>query len=675
MKPASKVSSRILVAALIGASTLALPAVGLNADPAKAAQRSDGTHVIAPASATLKRGLDSLQRGRMADALKARSNLRPGTLERKLMAWAIAVDGRGVDPRILAAIANDLPHWPSAERMRLNVERALARTMDDAQLRKSFSKTAPKTTDASIALAKAHLRAGEKAAARAAIAPVWRENVLSNAQERSILAEFGGVLTRADHRSRVEFLLSKKRLRGAARIAGKAGMTRLVAARTVVERKARNAASALSAVPASQKGSANFLVSKAKFERQRDQITKAARTLRQIDLNKIDPAAADAVWREQRIVVNDLIEGGSVKTAYALASRNTARSAVRRIDAEFLAGWIALRKLKAPDTAASHFKQLLTIAEGPLSRSRGYYWLGRAYEAAGRKPTARAEFAKAAALDTTFYGQLAAIRIGHDRIDISRAEPSNSDRTRFPQYELVQAIDKLESAGHDRLAAPFYDFLSRKMGSAGELAILAARAERQGDFRLSLQVGKRAHRRGFEVDTLAWPIGAIPRNTKTGGAGLALAYAIARQESAFQVDARSSANALGLLQLLPATAKRTARSIGIGYSRSRLVQDASYNARLGTAFLSQQLDNFGGSYVLTFAAYNAGPRRASEWIERYGDPRGRPLDDVVDWIEKIPFGETRNYVMRVMENYQVYKARLNGAKLTIEQDLRAGRTS
>ncbi len=640
---------------------------------AQAGARKVAVANIAPASATLKRGLAALDRDRVIDALKARQQLRAGTLERKVMAWAIAVNGTGVNADTLSAIANDLSDWPAVSTMRANVEIALSKTLSEPQLREAFSRSNPETVTASIALAKAYLRAGNKKSARKVIAPVWHDEVLATSTERNILRGFGGVLTRADHRSRVEMLLSKRRLKGAGRFAGKAGMTRLVAARSAVERKQRAARSALAAVPASQKTSANYLFSKARYERRRDRLSAAAKAIRAIDFGSVHPAAGDALWTEQRILASDLLEAGSPKTAYAVVRRSAAKSSVKQIDAQFYAGWVALRKLKSADAAAGHFKRLLTLAKTPLSRSRGHYWLGRALSASGQSGAAKQHFSKAAAFDTTFYGQLAASRLGRKSINVSRVRPTGSDRARFPKYELVQAIYKLESAGHPNRARAFYNFLARHLDRPGELALLAARAERKGDHRLALQVGKRAHYRGFDTDTLAWPIGAIPRKTKTSGAGLPLAYAIARQESAFQVDARSSANALGLLQLLPGTARSTARSIGIGYSRSRLVRDAGYNARLGTAFLNQQMQKFGGSYVLTFVAYNAGPRRSTQWIERFGDPRGKSVEFVVDWIEQIPFGETRNYVMRVMENYQVYKARLKGSRLTIKRDLTAGR--
>ena len=164
----------------------------------------------------------------------------------------------------------------------------------------------------------------------------------------------------------------------------------------------------------------------------------------------------------------------------------------------------------------------------------------------------------------------------------------------------------------------------------------------------------------------------VSANANIAGSGKALAYAIARQESAFNPAAVSPADARGLLQLLPSTAKGVAARHGIAYAPEKLTRDAGFNATLGAHYLGEQIDAFGGSYILTFIAYNAGPRKVPEWIERYGDPRGKSIDEVVDWIERIPFPETRNYVMRVMENYQVYKSRL-GQKTDIVHDLRFGR--
>jgi soluble lytic murein transglycosylase len=626
----------------------------------------------APASPTLKKGLAALDKKNMASALAARSQLTPGSLERKVLAWAIAMNGRKVDADLLMKISKDLTHWPGSSVMRSNLERAIVETNDSASLRRTFSKSPPESDEAILALALAHKKTGNKKQARATIAPLWTEQKLTRAQEASILKQLGSVLTKGDHRARVEFLLSHERFNGAERLAGRAGVTRLVKARIAVERKSRSAAKALSNVPASQKRDPSYLLAKARYLRRAGKLNRAAKLLQSADAKRIHPQTADLFWTEQRIIAADLLEKKAPKTAYKLAARNVARSKTKRIDAEFYAGWIALRRLKDSNRAVKHFENLLALAKTPLSRSRGHYWLARAL----RDPAkAKSQYEAAARHDTTYYGQLAARKLGRSSISVSRARPSDANRSTFPDYELVQAIAKLESAGKNYWARSFYRHLARRLTDPGELALLAARAEGSGDHQLALQVGKIGFIRGMNVDTLAWPIGAIPRNTKTSGAGLPLAYAVARQESTFRVDARSSANALGLLQLLPSTAKRTAKLIGVKYSKQKLVTNASYNVRLGTAYLDQQMDRFGGSFVLTFAAYNAGPMRAEEWITRFGDPRGKPLNFAIDWVEKIPYAETRNYVQRVMENYQVYNARLKGARLSTDRDLRRGKNT
>ena len=666
-------SRRLLALALL-APLAGMPASAADYPLVAGFARSAATPVpdTKPASAALKRGLKAVRKGDGAAALKVHRTLKPG-VERNTLGWVLALRGKGVDAASLARIAAELPHWPGQETMRAHVERSLLKEAGEEALAVAFSADPPRTVEARLALARYQARKGNRRQARALAASVWKDEALDAATERGVLRDLGTVLTKADHEARVEYLLSKERVRGAERIAGKAGMTRLVAARAAVLRKRKDAGRRLAAVPASQKKWANWAVSQAMHLRRRERITQAANTLLAVPAKRIHSRAADDFWRQSRILASDLLEAGKPRLAYRLAARGVARSDRRRMDEAFLAGWIALRKLKDPRAAETHFRRLSKIAKRPISVARANYWLGRAAKAAGRKGAATNYFKRAARHDTVFYGQLAARALGRTKIAIDRPAVSGSDRTATKHLELTQAIAKLESGGEARLARTLYRHVARVSRDEGTVAILAARAERRGDHQLGLQMGKIAFGRGLAVDTVAWPVGAIPRGTKVGGTGLAMAYAIARQESTFQVDARSSADALGLLQLLPGTAKRVARSQGLAYSRRRLVTDAAYNARLGTAYFEQQRARFGGSYVLTLAAYNAGPRRAAEWIERFGDPRGMSTEGAIDWIEQIPFSETRNYVMRVMENYQVYKTRLNGAKLTLDRDIGTGR--
>jgi soluble lytic murein transglycosylase len=314
---------------------------------------------------------------------------------------------------------------------------------------------------------------------------------------------------------------------------------------------------------------------------------------------------------------------------------------------------------------------LRDVTDGPISRARAHYWLGRAAEAGGGGDP-KTEFGAAAQHATTYYGQLAAARIGARALNIAYPDASGQDRARFEAREWVQAARLLIAAGHESRAALLIDGLEETMDDPGELALLAVLAERAGLAKAALQVGKASAHRGVNVGALTHPIGAIPEQARLSDTGRALAYAIARQESEFHVSAVSGAGALGLLQLMPGTAREVAARAGLPYSKPRLTTDAGYNATLGARYLSEQIDRFNGSYILTFIAYNAGPRRADEWVARYGNPKGKTIDEIVDWVELIPFAETRSYVQRVMENYQVYKWRLAGA-YDIERDLRFGR--
>jgi soluble lytic murein transglycosylase len=308
----------------------------------------------------------------------------------------------------------------------------------------------------------------------------------------------------------------------------------------------------------------------------------------------------------------------------------------------------------------------------PLSQSRAEYWLGRTAEAMGEKGEAVAQYRRAAAYPTTFYGQLASAKLGMKQLVLSAPGAADSaTRTRFNNREMVQAIQRFTKAGYDDRAQSFYVALSESLTNPAEIALLAQMAEKSGEHQIALQIGKKAYVRGLPVETLAFPIAAIPRAVKTTSVEKSVVYAIARQESAFNPTAVSRAGARGLLQLMPATAKIVAKSAGMPYSLQRLTSDPGYNATIGAAHLADLVGGFNGSYIMSFAAYNAGRSRVMGWVQQYGDPRD-PSVDAVDWIERIPFTETRNYVMRCMENLQVYRARLGEPALVITRDLHRG---
>jgi len=664
--------SALLALAPLPAGSSSLDPQATSAIPFASIGKADAVRAAFGTIGQLKSGLDALSSGDFTQARAVRDSLPETALDRHILMWAIAINGGDKVPSAdIAAAAQALPNWPGLATLRRNSERAMARENPGPNIVVSaFAGSEPQTIEGALLLARAQMELGDAKAARATIGPFWRSEKLEAKQEVAILAEFAALIPAADHRIRMEKMLYADRANSAARVADLAGAKQLVDAWTAVIKGDKKAAALLEAVPAKQR-SAGYFFAKSRYLRKQEKFTEAAAVMLKAPKDGASLVDADAWWIERRVLSRELLDAGDIKTAYRIAAAHSAESATNAVDAEFHAGWYALRGLNDAKLAAGHFERIAKIAGSPISLSRAYYWLGRAAEAGG-PGNAKDHFARAATYGTTFYGQLAAERIGRKALNVAYPAPSAADRQTFAQREAVSAITRLEGAGYPVYAEMLYRDLAAQMNSPGELALLAVMAEKQDNHYLALRVGKIAAQRGLDVGALSHPVGVIPVTANISGSGKALAYAIARQESEFKVSAISRAGARGLLQLMPGTAKDLAKKAGMAYSQDRLTSDAGYNATLGANFLGQQLGRFNGSYVLTFAGYNAGPRRADQWIARYGDPRGKDIDTVVDWIERIPFSETRSYVQRVMENYQVYKMRLSGS-YDIEGDLVKGR--
>ncbi|OJF94439.1 lytic transglycosylase domain-containing protein [Pararhizobium antarcticum] len=626
-----------------------------------------------PVTTRLRAGLDALSNRQAPLAIEIRNSMAADTLDRHILTWAIAVSGqKGIPSREIAGAQTELKGWPGLGALRGHSERALARENPSATTTLSvFGASQPETTEGTILLAHALLATGRSGEATTLIANLWSKETLDTAREDKILSDFSALLSATEHKRRMDMLLYRGRGAQAERFSGLGKAQSLYRAWTAVAKGAKNAGALIAAVDPSWKNDPAFLFIRIENLRKQDRYEDAARLLATLPSDRAALIDTGEWWVEQRVVSRGLADRGDYRTAYRIVANHVATDAADIVDAEFHAGWYALRGLKDPKTAAAHFQRILKASNRPISVSRAWYWLGRAAEGGG--PGKSADFfTKAAAFSGTYYGQLAAARLGQTALNVAYPSPSASDRTNFDNREAVRAIARLEAAGHGWRADSLYRALAEDLTSPGELAILASRAEKSRGHQLSLQIGKLAFGRGIDVAALAFPVGVIPASADIAGAGKALAYAIARQESAFNPAAISPANARGLLQILPGTAKGVAGRHGLAYSQERLTTDSAYNATLGAHYLGEQIDTFGGSYILTFIAYNAGPRRVPDWIGRYGDPRGKSIDEVVDWIERIPFVETRNYVQRVMENYQVYKSRL-GQKTDIVHDLRLGR--
>jgi len=326
-------------------------------------------------------------------------------------------------------------------------------------------------------------------------------------------------------------------------------------------------------------------------------------------------------------------------------------------EAEFLAGWIALRHLKKPAEAQKHFQTLYDGAPTDHSRARAAYWLGRTHEAAGRSKEAQDWFARGAAFGQTFYGQQAARKLpGGSRQMPNEPVASTADQQALAGRELVTVARFIGQAGDPERTRPFLLRLARLVTGPGETLLLAQLASELKRPDVALVIARRAMDSNIHLSDAAFPVIDLG---STGSIERALALALSRQESGFNAAAVSSSGALGLMQLLPSTAREVAGKMSVPFVQDKLTSDPQYNVSLGSQYLAQMLQRFGGSYEIALAAYNAGPNRAARWLDTLGDPRAGKID-MVDWIEMIPFRETRNYVQRVMEGVGVYRERLNG---------------
>ncbi|WP_208435194.1 lytic transglycosylase domain-containing protein [Bartonella phoceensis] len=621
----------------------------------------------------LKAGLDALFNNDIAKTISLRNSLEKNSLDYHILTWAIGISSQTNIPssEIFNAI-KELDGWPGIDIMQRNAERAFINETNFTHvILKKFAHHSPLTAQGMALFAKALIATGQTVRAQKIIAPWWHKTKLNAKEEELILKNAHTILKPIDHLKRMQFMLYKHYFDSAGRVAKLAHAQSLFNAFMAVEKNDPRATQKLRAVERSWQKNPLLQFAQIRHLRRTGQYSSAATLMMNTSKDALKLMNPHALWKERRALSREMLDLNKPKIAYQLVATHNSMTSLLAVDTEFHAGWYALRFLHDAQLAMHHFSRIPQLSSSPLSLSRGYYWMGRAAEILSEHKNAQNYFHRAARFGTTYYGQLAAARLNQKKLEISFPKPTDSERQRFSARETIRAIQRLEAAGYANLAKFFYRELGQKIESPGELALLAVMAEKNGDYYTSLKIGKTAVFQGKNVGALSHPIGAIPTSVHVAAIEQALVYAIARQESEFNPTAISKAGAQGILQLMPLTAKTLAKKYSIIWSPKKLRSDTSYNTTLGIYFLREQLERFNGSYILTLASYNAGSRRVDEWIKRYGDPRRQSLDKVIDWIERIPYTETRNYVMRVMENYGVYKARFTG-KTDIKAALLSG---
>ncbi|WP_374570804.1 lytic transglycosylase domain-containing protein [Phenylobacterium sp.] len=625
-------------------------------------------------SQALRQALDAARRADISGAQAAIASLTD-PVAKKIAVWALTdANSDSLGFFDVERARSDLSGWPRGARRQAAAEKLVATSgMSPTRMIEWFGGAEPATAEGAMALASAFQAAGRPDDAAKLIRHVWRTKVFEADAQRAMLARFGSLLTVDDHIQRANILLYGSQGPAARDMLDllPADQRAAAEARMALRANAANANDLVAALPASVAGQPGVMFEKAAYLRRRGLDTLALQIVDQLPHDIPTDDAADRIWNERYQLTLKALRNGDAQGAYKAAADTGLTDGSDAAEAEFYAGWIALTRLNKPGVADNHFAAIERIGSSPITRGRALYWRGRAAEARGDQIQAKLFYSQAAQYNTTFYGQLAGEKVGDGVMQLGR-DPviTPADRARFESRETVRAARMLHDIGEDNLFRVFVLSLDDVLPSAEEEALLIDLARGYGDQDVSMKVARKAAQRGFVLPERGYPMRSPPQVAQAPEPALVLG--ITRQESGFDPNIRSGAGARGMMQLMPATAQLVARSMGVSYTADKLYE-ADYNMRLGSTYLGQMIDRFSGSYVMGVAAYNAGPGRPTQWSSFCGDPRGSGTDPI-DFIECIPFSETRNYVMRVLEGAQVYRARLNGgsAKITLSQDLARG---
>ncbi|HET9716207.1 MAG TPA: lytic transglycosylase domain-containing protein [Pseudolabrys sp.] len=644
-----------------------------------------GPFAIAPTSTTpsadiaaVKRVIEATRKGKEGDANAAQAGMTD-PVARKLAEWIILrSDNTNPSFQRYAAFVQANPSWPHAPLFRRRAENALWNDgVEPSVVRAFFAKKPPTTAKGRYMLARALLAQGDREGAASLVRYAWRYEDCSADVEKKVLELFGGMLTPADHKVRMESRFYADDIEAGTRAAARLGghEVAIARARSAVIRKARNAKALLDAVPAAAQRDPGYIFARVQWLRRNDKPEEASKLILTAPKDPESLVDLKQWWLERRLLVRKLLDERDPRTAYAVA-RDAAppERGFYRADVFFTAGWVALRYLHDPKTAAQHFARIVEGTNNPHALSRGGHWQGRAAEAMGQHAQAKSFYEAAAQYTATYYGQLARARLGLKDLGLHGAYSfTPQEKSVLSNLEVVRAAEILYELDERDMLASIYAELGESATDIAGIAMLGELAGKHGDGRAMVLLGEAAYARGLPVEHYAYPTVGLPDyHPIAPPVEPAVTYSIARQESHFNQKVVSSAHAMGLMQVTPAAGIDTAAKYKVTYSRERLLKDPVYNVQMGAAELANLFGGYKGSYILTFAGYNAGRGRVKQWIAAYGDPRD-PHVDPVDWVERIPISETRNYVMRVMENLQVYRARFGGgSKLLIEADLRRG---
>jgi len=609
---------------------------------------------------------DGLQKAVKNGQIKSFSDIE---LIGDLSLWYIALQTKQEVPyKSLQALLTRHPAWPQAGTLRNLIEQKISAEARPADMEDWFAKHPPRSHDGLNKYLKALQKDGNHAKAANVLRSVWPHIDLSAKETANLAANYSRYLSEKDHRARADHLFWKQRLTESTYLLPflEKNDRKLVDARIQLMRLNAGVDAAVNAVPKTLQKDAGLLFARVYWRRNKDRDTGAAELLTPANMPQELGPAPDRWWRERHILARRAMEKQDYKAAYSLVSTHHQISGFSFAQAEFLSGFLALRFLDQPRKAFFHFHSLYKNVSTPVSLSRAAYWAGRAAEVMKQDATARQWYLAAAAHPATFYGQHAVEKLSN--IDIRPVLTADTitinpdEQKKFAQNDNMRALTFLHGAGLHKEAQPFFRAALIAAETPSEYMMLVNLGKDLQQYHYNVFAAKKilsgAKAVLFEDGYPALPTTWLPRRSARD---ITLTHALIRQESNFETTAKSPAGALGLMQLMPATAGETRSKLGIprpANGADALLSDPAYNIMLGTTYLEKMLARYKGSSVMAVAAYNAGPGRVDRWLQEMGDPRSAGDEAMIDWIEMIPIYETRNYVQRVLENRFVYMYRL-----------------
>ncbi len=628
---------------------------------------------LPPDLAATKQAIELVGKGKFTDATTLAASIGDPVAQ-KLVEWVLLRDSdstAGFDT--YAAFIRANPDWPSIPLFRRRAEARLWQEQRDAATMRGFFGEQPVSALGHLALVRVLLSEGDRAAASREVRAVWQSAEMSADLETQVAKAFPDTLTAADDTARMDRRIGAKDFGAALRAAKRldpAHVT-IVKACEAAEANSGKSKTLLEAVPNEARGDLGYALCRLHWLLAHDDVAAATKLVTESSREGMERQDTDEWWRERRMLARRLIDLGDAQTAYRVVHEAAApANPYYRAEFHFLAGWIALRFLADPGTAREHFAHIDDASLDPIVLARAAYWRGRAAEAAGRLDDMQAQYEAAARYPTAYYGQLARARLGLTAIALHPPPPPDAGAP----SDVAKAADILYAIGDFDLVLSFVTDLAEAGSDVATLKAVGELTARYNDAQAMLVLGKTALARGLPTERYAFPkIGVPAYDPIAPPIDQCMVYSIVRTESAFDQRDTSPANAVGLLQVTPEAGRDTAKRFGVTYDWKRLVSDPVYNTQMGVAEVSALFKEYTGSYILTFAGYNAGRGRVRQWVAQHGDPRD-PAVDAVDWVERIPLPETRNYVQRVMENLQVYAVRFGASVATAEPNLHRAAT-